>query len=112
MSTEPSRCAICLMEPPKDVTRPDPDSCATHLFCFECIWTWAKNSSSCPLCRQHIAALLTLDPTSSSGRVLYRVCPQVTLLFVSQHPQKEVPAVQQKASDPELDFLALLTCRV
>jgi hypothetical protein len=65
-------CAICLSDEPKNITRPDAESCLRHLFCFECIWTWVQASTSCPLCRQHIAFLTTLDKVT--GAALYRVC--------------------------------------
>lgn len=67
LKSPPLNCGIC-MEPVK--MRGFLEAC-THVYCFSCITTWTKRSSTCPQCKREISTVLKTDV---SGNNIHRVC--------------------------------------
>ncbi|KAL1513468.1 hypothetical protein ABEB36_002874 [Hypothenemus hampei] len=60
LNFEVEKCPICL-KALKSQTFCVTDSCDYHTFCLDCLETWSKNKSICPVDRKEFKSILVLD---------------------------------------------------
>ncbi|GMI62309.1 hypothetical protein ScalyP_jg5323 [Parmales sp. scaly parma] len=58
-------CSVC-MEPPPPLELTKLNNCP-HLFCFDCIDSWAKEENTCPLCKERFTTLTRVNKKSTGG---------------------------------------------
>ena len=93
MSHEDDECPICLE---KGNEKWKVNGC-THLFCRECIQTWAANTNKCPLCKSDFSEI-----ERSGARTLSAISSRATKKRVtrSQVDKSATIAVQGRILEP------------
>ena len=56
LDEEEEKCPICLVEPINNASKP---SGCRHIFCRQCLVTWAAQKSECPLCKAEFRAIFS-----------------------------------------------------
>lgn len=72
LTRTPDNCSICISPPVFPVRN---DVC-DHEFCYECLWEWNLEKSSCPLCNREFRPLFWGTPQRGDLPSKFTMCPE------------------------------------